>query len=231
MINFVLSKQTVFMDYKLVIFDFDGTLADTTQSILETYHATFDALGVMHPSDIECRSTIGVPLREGFRMLFPDSDDLRLDEFVTTYRAIYAANQQCLVPELFPYVVETLEAFSDAGIKMSIASSRSRASLKAFCMDRGIEKYFSLILGCEDVAKPKPDPTPVFETLLTFCMNPDEALVVGDMPVDISMGRGAGCRTVGVTYGNSSAEALMAAGATFVINDLKKLSDIVLTQG
>ena len=216
------------MNYNLVIFDFDGTLADTTRSILETYRATFDELGVKRPSDKACQSTIGVPLREGFRMLFPDSDDARLDEFVKTYRSIYAANQQSLVPELFPDVAETLEAFSEAGIKMSIASSRSRASLKAFCMDRGIEKYFTLILGCEDVAKPKPDPTPVFETLRTFCMKPDEAMVVGDMPVDIAMGRGAGCRTVGVTYGNSSAEALMTAGATFVINDFKKLREIVL---
>lgn len=216
------------MNYNLVIFDFDGTLADTTQSILETYRATFDELGVKRPSDKACQSTIGVPLREGFRMLFPDSDDARLDEFVKTYRSIYAANQQSLVPELFPDVAETLEAFSDAGIKMSIASSRSRVSLKAFCMDRGIEKYFDLILGCEDVLKPKPSPVPVFETLLTLCMNPDEALVVGDMPVDIAMGRGAGCRTVGVTYGNSSAEALKVAGATFVINDLKKLREIVL---
>lgn len=216
------------MDYNLVIFDFDGTLADTTRSILETYRATFDELGVKRPSDKACQSTIGVPLREGFRMLFPDSDDARLDEFVKTYRSIYAANRQSLVPELFPDVTETLEAFSEAGIKMSIASSRSRVSLKAFCNDRGIEKYFSLILGCEDVAKPKPDPAPVFETLLTLCMNPDEALVVGDMPVDIAMGRGAGCRTVGVTYGNSSAEALEAAGATFVINRFKKLREIVL---
>lgn len=216
------------MNYNLVIFDFDGTLADTTQSILETYRATFDELGVKRPSDKACQSTIGVPLREGFRMLFPDSDDARLDEFVKTYRSIYAANQQSLVPELFPDVAETLEAFIEAGIKMSIASSRSRVSLKAFCMDRGIEKYFDLILGCEDVLKPKPSPEPVFETLLTLCMNPDEALVVGDMPVDIAMGRGAGCRTVGVTYGNSSAEALEAAGATFVINRFKKLREIVL---
>ena len=216
------------MNYNLVIFDFDGTLADTTQSILETYRATFDELGVKRPSDKACQSTIGVPLREGFRMLFPDSDDARLDEFVKTYRSIYVSNQQSLVPELFPDVAETLEAFSEAGIKMSIASSRSRVSLKAFCMDRGIEKYFSLILGCEDVAKPKPDPAPVFETLLTLCMNPDEALVVGDMPVDIAMGRGAGCRTVGVTYGNSSAEAIEAAGATFIIDRFKKLREIVL---
>lgn len=216
------------MNYNLVIFDFDGTLADTTRSILETYRATFDELGVKRPSDKACQSTIGVPLREGFRMLFPDSDDARLDEFVKTYRSIYAANRQSLVPELFPDVAETLEAFSEAGIKMSIASSRSRVSLKAFCNDRGIEKYFDLILGCEDVLKPKPSPEPVFETLRTFCMNPDEALVVGDMPVDIAMGRGAGCSTVGVTYGNSSAEALEAAGATFIINRFKKLREIVL---
>lgn len=218
------------MDTQLVIFDFDGTLADTTESIIKTYNATFDALSVTRPSVDACRNTIGVPLREGFRILFPNSDDERLDEFVSTYRAIYAENQQNLIPALFQDVTETLEAFSEAGIKMSIASSRSRISLLSFCRSKGIEKFFSLILGCEDVAKPKPDPTPVFDTLLSFCLNPDEALVVGDMPVDIAMGRGAGCRTVGVTYGNSSSEALKAAGATFVINKFKKLREIVLKQ-
>ncbi len=203
---------------ELIIFDFDGTLADTTTSILKTYALTLSELHLPSRTDEQCRATIGLPLKEGFRSLFPTLNDSGLDHCVATYRRIYAEHQQEFLPELYPGVKETLAHIAAMGVKMSIASSRSRPTLVEFCHATDIDHYFSLILGCDDVPKHKPDPEPVLHTLHALGAGPEATAVVGDMPVDISMGSGAGCFTVGVSYGNSDREALINAGADVVID-------------
>ncbi len=210
-------------DIRLVIFDFDGTLADTAATILSTYRAAIAALGLPERTDSACRATIGLPLREGFRALFPDAAEELLGRCVDTYRDIFQANKARLRPRLYPGVKETLEALRGAGMEMSIASSRNRESLCEFCRENGIGGYFSLVLGADDVVHAKPDPEPVEITLSRLGYRPSEAVVVGDMPVDIAMGRGAGCPTVGVSYGNSTASALACAGATAVIDRISLL--------
>ena len=78
-----------------------------------------------------------------------------------------------------------------------------------------------------DVVNAKPNPEPVLKTLEQFGVIGSECLVVGDMPVDIQMGLGAGAVTCGVTFGNSSREALAAAGANYVIDSFDKLLSII----
>ena len=116
------------MKTSLIIFDFDGTLADTTESILATYRMSIQALGADSRSDAQCQSTIGLPLKEGFRQLYPGSSDSWLDECVATYRRIFTENKSRLVPHLYPGVREALHKLSDLGIEISVASSRSRES-------------------------------------------------------------------------------------------------------
>lgn len=211
------------MQPRLIIFDFDGTLADTTSTILSTYHATIAELHADNRNDAELRATIGFPLKEGFRHLYPEYNDAQLDLCVNTYRRIFNENKTRLVPRLFPGVRETLDKLAKAGIALTIASSRSRESLIEFCETTGIAKYFSLILGANDVVRSKPDPAPVLQTLAELGCKADECIVVGDMPVDIAMGQGAGCRCVGVSYGNSSRSGLTAAGADIVIDTMAEL--------
>ena len=193
------------MQPKLIIFDFDGTLADTTATILRTYHRTIDELHAEERTDAELRATIGFPLKEGFRHLYPGYTDAQLDECVVTYRRIFNEYKKELVPQLFPGVVETLDKLAMDGMVMTIASSRSRESLVEFG------------------GPSKADPAPVLQTLAELRCKADECIVVGDMPVDIAMGRGAGCHCVGVSYGNSSRAGLTAAGADIVIDTMAEL--------
>lgn len=215
------------MQTELIIFDYDGTLADTSAAILATYRMAFAALGIPARSDAQCQATIGLPLREGFRQLLPDFSDTQLDECVTTYRRIFNQNKSKLPPRLFPGVKETLDRIATAGIRMSIASSRSRESLIEFCDNCGILGSFELILGADDVQHAKPNPEPVLITLDRLGVSDMQAVVVGDMPVDIAMGRGAGCRTVGVTYGNSSREDLARAGADRIVDSFPQLGKLI----
>ncbi len=215
------------MAIKLIIFDFDGTLADTTAAILETYRLTIENLDLPFRSEAECQATIGFPLKEGFRHLYPDFTDALLETCISTYRKIFNEIKKVLVPALYPGVRETLTALAEKGIVMTVASSRSRVSLVEFCENTGIADMFALILGADDVARAKPDPEPVLHTLRHLGVKAEEAMVVGDMPVDISMGKGAGCQTVGVTYGNSDRRQLTAAGATYIIDRFPALLDLL----
>lgn len=211
------------MSPQLIIFDFDGTLADTTKIILWTYRNAIKEVGLDRRSDEECRATIGLPLKEGFRHLYPQLTDEELDKCVEIYRRIYTDNKAILIPALYPGVKESLSVMHASGLEMSIASSRSRLSLIEFCEASEIISFFRLILGADDVTRAKPDSEPVLKTLHTLGVDADQTIVVGDMPVDIAMGRGSGCRTVGVSYGNSSKEALVEAEASVVIDSFPEL--------
>lgn len=208
---------------KLIIFDFDGTLADTTATILSTYRMAIEEMGADCRSDAECQATIGLPLKEGFRQLYPDYTGAQLDNCVNTYRRIFCENKSRLVPKLYPGVKETLDKLEKLDIRMSVASSRSRESLIEFCDHNAITKYFSLILGADDVMRAKPNPEPVLITLYRLKQDSDQTIIVGDMPVDIAMGNGAGCRTVGVAYGNSSHRDLINAGASYILDTFPEL--------
>ena len=208
---------------KLIIFDFDGTLADTTATILSTYRMAIRELKADSRADAECQATIGLPLKKGFRQLYPCYTEEQLDICVKTYRRIFNENKSRLVPKLYPGVKETLKELAQLKIQMTVASSRSRESLIEFCDNNYINKYFSLVLGADDVKHPKPNPEPVLMTLETLKQDADQTIVVGDMPVDIAMGNGAGCLTAGVTYGNSSRSELIKAGAFYVLDTFPEI--------
>ena len=186
---------------RLIVFDFDGTLGDTKKNIVKTMQETMRRKGYPVPSEATIASTIGLPLDE------------------------YKAQ---LKPQAFPGVKEELEKLKAAGIPMCVASSRLSISLNAFVHDMGLGEYIDYVLGVDFQRKPKPNPEPVLQCLEHFGIEAKDALVVGDMYVDIEMGRNAGARTCGVTWGNGSREQLAAAGADFIIDQMDELSSIAL---
>ena len=148
-------------------------------------------------------------------------------ECAKTYREIFEINRKQLVPKLFPHVKETLEALFERGVGMTIASSRQSRSLNGFLNDMEIAGFISYVVGADSVTMAKPHPEPVLKTLAAMGVPPEEALVVGDMPVDILMGKRAGTMTCGVIYGNSSRKELEEAGADHIIDDLPTLLEII----
>lgn len=211
------------MKPELIIFDFDGTLADTASNILATFALTIAKLGLEPRSNAQCLATIGIPLRDGFKMLYPKAENTELDNYVRAYREQYFSDPANMVPKLYPGVVETLDEIQRQGIEMAVASSRTKQSLLEFCKATDISKYFAMILGCDDVTHAKPNPEPALTIIKALGKKADSSVMVGDMPVDIEMGRRAGCITVGAEYGNSSDTALEKAGADYIIDHMPTL--------
>lgn len=209
----------------MVILDFDGTLADTAAVIIRTTQATISELGLPSRTDEQCAAMIGLRLVEIPSVLFPECS-IDGDLYARTYRRLFHEFNIEGAVELYPNIVETLKRLKSEGIILTIASSRSHASLAEYVESFGLSSLISYILGADDVSRGKPDPEPVKKTLERFGLNPEDAIVVGDTSFDITMGRNAGTRTCGVTYGNGSRESL--CDADWLIDDFGKLLDIMI---
>ena len=214
-------------DIKLIIFDFDGTLADTHELIVKTNQEAMKAMNYPVRDEEAIRKTIGLPLEAGIRTLFPELTDEVIPAWCAMYRKVFDVLKTQIVPILFPEVKETLEWLYGKGYVLTVASSRHSSSLNAFLRDMGIAECFQYVLGADNVAKAKPDPEPVLQTMRDLGYKPAETLVVGDMPVDIFMGARAGAGTVGVTYGNSNRPELMQAGADYVLDHFSELITVL----
>lgn len=215
------------METKVIIFDFDGTLCDTRSNIIIAFRATMEHLGLEMRDEETCGATIGLTLRDGFKSMYPDFDDAKIDYCVETYRQIFAERRKELMPDLFPGVKETLEALRKRGYRMTIATSRLTDSLMLFMRHHGIDHYFEYAVGSDSVTHHKPHPEPALKTLAALNIAPSEAIMVGDMPVDIAMAHNAGIRAIGVDYGNATREELEAAEADWIVDDITKILSII----
>lgn len=207
---------------RIVIFDFDGTLGDTRNVIIKTMQATIKELGLPERSDAECQAMIGLPLEAVPAALFPEVD-IPGNKYANSYRRLFAGYNEEGAVELFPHVKETLEELRGRRIMMTIASSRSHQTLADYIENLGLRDTISYVLGAENVKRPKPASDPVDKTLMIFSLRPETCIVVGDTVYDIQMGKNAGCRTIGVSYGNNTREQLEEAGADYVIDDIQDL--------
>ena len=208
---------------KIVILDFDGTLGDTAAVIVQTMQATIRELGLPARTDEQCAAMIGLRLIEIPPVLFSECD-LDAELYAATYRRLFHIYNTEDAVVLYTGVMDTLTELKKRGFILTIASSRSHASLAEYIRNLGLSQFISYVLGADDVNKGKPDPEPVIRTLEKFGFKADEAIVVGDTVFDIKMGHNAGARSCGVTYGNGSRESL--ADADWIIDDFSKLLDI-----
>lgn len=204
---------------KLVIFDFDGTIGDTKDLIINAMFKAKERWGWELPSVRECEEIIGLPLKEGFRKIFPAKTEEQLDKMCAEYRTYFMDNCLELVPNAFPHVTETLSELKAHGIRLAVASSRHKSSLVQYLGGMNLLDFFEYIVSPEDVVNGKPSPEPVLKTLEMMGVDAEDTLVVGDTSYDILMGVRAGAHTCGVSYGVGTPDQLKEAGAEFVTDD------------
>lgn len=211
-------------EIKLIILDFDGTLGDTADLIIRTMQATIKELGLPSRTDKECGDMIGLRLIEIPHVLFPECGDIS-ELYASTYRRLFHEFNTDGAVTLYPDVMETLMELKRRGKTLTIASSRSHASLAEYIENLGLSDIISYILGADDVKEGKPNPEAIFKTLERFDFDTDEAIMIGDTVFDINMGINAGVKTCGVTYGNGSRESL--SDADWVIDDFGSLLELI----
>lgn len=209
-----------------LVLDFDGTIGDSTALIVRTMQATMRELGLPVKDAATCSTTIGLPLAKCFSTILPLTEE-EAEHCATVYRRIFAEGNTPDAVKPFPHVLATLRRLHEQGITMAIASSRGHETLDGYVHGMGLTDIVSMVVGADDVVKAKPDPEPVLIVLRQLGFTAEETVVVGDMAYDVLMGRNAGCRTAGVTYGNGTREELQDAGADAVVDDFQELNGII----
>lgn len=211
------------MQYKNILFDFDGTLADTREGIIRTVQGTLERMSLPAADPVAIASTIGLPLAECFRTAtaVPPS---RVEEATALYRQIFPSLALDHIT-LFPRVAETLARMRDEGRVMAVVSSRHRMSLYPLMTQLGIDRYIPLshTYGEDENLRPKPAPDLALKALADLGIEASQTLVVGDTVYDLGMGAAAGCHTCGVTYGNQSRQKLLSACPQLVVDSLADL--------
>lgn len=211
---------------KNIIFDFDGTIADTHKGIIKTFTETFDILGVDNVDNQSITSKIGLPLKQMFLEL-TGGDDEFAQRATNLYRDIFDDIATPAIT-LFEGVKECLTSLKNSGFCLSVASSRGEESLNKLVRHLELEEYFDIVCGEDSVQKGKPAPDLALCVMDKLGIKCDETLVVGDTCFDIEMGKGAGCLTCGVTFGNQSRKELEACGSNFIIDKFEDLTKIVV---
>jgi len=205
----------------LLIFDFDGTLADTRTAIVETMKVTVERMGFSTPDDDAVKNVIGLPLKECIIRVSGMSDE-EAEKGVVLYRELFMGIAvKCA--SLFPGVLDVIKTLSERGVPMAIATSRSQASLEGLVEMLGLKPYITHLYGDGHVKRGKPAPDLAEFIVNDLGADPGQTLVIGDTTYDIEMGNGAGCYTCAVTYGNHTREQLATANPTYIIDDLKAI--------
>lgn len=211
---------------KAILFDFDGTLADTAPGIVKTMEQTFLRMGVKVPSEEAMKATIGLPLKQALQML-GDLNDEEAEVATNTYRELFPTYEVNYV-SIFPMVKETLEKLSTSGIRLAIVTSRESQSLDMICEHHSIKSFFETRVTQSDHLTPKPAPDMVLALLDRMGLAKEDVWVVGDTTYDIEMGNSAGCRTIAVTYGNHTKEKLSSVHPTYMIDRFEELLHVIL---
>ena len=213
------------------IIDFDGTLADTTETIIETMMQTFETYGITiteHDKDT-IKSMIGLPLRDTIAKM-SDEYTVNIDEAVIKYRELFDANALNHI-ELYPNVKDTLQYLHDNDVKLAVASGKGTDALYRLLKKLEIYDLFDCVIGEQDTAPYKKPSQYIISTILDkIDSKSDNTLVIGDTTYDIEMGNKASCRTCAVTYGAHPKEKLMEVIPSYMIDDFAELKDIFVSK-
>ena len=213
------------MKYKTLILDFDGTLADTKGSIIQSMKFVANSFNIKNVDEKLIESLIGLPLRTTFEKVFL-LDEKLIQEATLIYRKHY--NEIVIdTISLFDGVKDTLLDFHSKGINLTVASSKGKDALIKILKKQNIYDIFLFVGGVEDAKNKKPSPDIINLIMEKYNYKPNECLVIGDTIFDIEMGQRANVDTCGVTYGNNTKEKLRKQKPNYIIDTFRNLTEIV----
>lgn len=190
------------------LFDLDGTLIDSIPMIMESFRHTMRTHLGSVPDDTGWRAGFGTPLRPQLRKFA--RDDAEAARMVETYRAHTDAHHERLL-QSYAGIEGALGALSQAGAPRAVVTSKTHELAWRGLRGCGLDRYFDVLIGADDVAHHKPHPAPVLAALERLSADPGDTVFIGDSPWDIEAGRAAGVQTAAALWGPFPREVLAAA--------------------
>ena len=202
---------------KACIFDLDGTLTNTLDSLEYSVNETMKEIGMPQITKEQCRQFVG------------DTKLCHLEEAVEAYARIFDAN--CMY-KVAPYegIPQMLQQLKESGIKLAVLSNKPDRQAVHVVEEVFGKELFDHIQGQKDGVPKKPDPTAALTIASSFGVLPEEAAYIGDSEVDLATGHAARMQTILVSWGFRGREALLEDGAECIVDSAEEIRKIVKKQ-
>ena len=213
--------------FSLVVFDWDGTLMDTTAAIVHAIQQSAADLGLPVPSRERAAHVIGLGMFDALAHAVPDLPRERLPEYLERYREHYFSRDATLAP--FDGVVDLLERLAASDAWVAVATGKSRAGLDRALEQTGWAGYF-VTTRTADEGAPKPDPWMLRDICEELGVPADAAVMIGDTTHDLDMAGAAGTAAIGVTFGAHPRSELASRSPLGLVDDAAELSSLLLAR-
>ena len=204
----------------IILFDLDGTLIDSTDAIVSTFHHSFKVHNSLHVEDEAIKALIGYPLDIMYKELGVAQN--KIWEHVDTYKEEYR-KISTIKTELLANAVESIKKaseFAELGIVTTKTGKYSKILMEHF----GLMKYFKVLIGREDVQNPKPHEEPILKALESFNTNDKEIWMIGDTKLDLISAKNADVNSIGLLCGYGDEDTLKKFTNIIFDNSLEAVS-------
>jgi len=215
------------MAYTLVVFDWDGTVMDSTHDIVAAIQAASRDLNLPVPTPEQARWVIGLPLGQALQRAVPQLSLEQQPQFVARYRQHYLTRDPQL--RLFDGIAPLLDALRQRDVQLAVATGKSRAGLNRALAATGLADHFATT-RCADDTHGKPHPAMLLEIMDELMVEPAQVVMVGDTTHDLHMAQNAGVHSVGVTYGAHTEAELLACVPQTLVPDVAALREWLLVR-
>jgi phosphoglycolate phosphatase len=209
-------------NFDLIVFDWDGTLMDSTAHITRSIQAACRDLGLPVPDDIAASYVIGLGLREALQIAAPDLAPEDYPRLTERYRVHYLLRDPQI--ELFAGIPEMLAGLRQEGYFLAVATGKTRVGLNRALAAVGMTSLFDAT-RCADETFSKPNPAMLHELTRELGQELRRTVMIGDTTHDLQMAANAGAAAVAVTYGAHPAESLLNLSPLFCAHTVSELSD------
>ncbi|NOX28037.1 MAG: HAD-IIIA family hydrolase [Gammaproteobacteria bacterium] len=208
-------------DYRLIVFDWDGTLMDSIDRIATSMQRAFVDVGLDRPDDKDVRETIGLSLSNVINRLSPNSNESELENISDRYRHHFVDASEIEMP-MYPKATEMLESLKERGYLLGVATGKARRGLDRVFQDIDCHHLFDAT-RCADETKSKPHPRMLDELMQELNVSAEQTLMVGDTEFDMAMANNAGVDAVGVSYGVHKRQRLLDNRALTCVDSIEQL--------
>src|SRR5262245_37882884 len=208
------------MPYKLLVFDWDGTIIDSASTIADCIREASRELGLPVPAPEQARHVIGLGLQDALTGAVPDLPPERYPEFVAAYRQHFTVRKDAM--QLFAGMRELLDALSRSHI-LAVATGKSRRGLDRDLDIQNLKGYYTAS-RCADETNPKPHPAMLLELMGELDVGQQQTLMIGDTSHDMEMARAAGVDALAVSYGAHPEAGLRACAPLHCVADVQSLA-------
>lgn len=206
--------------YQLYVFDWDGTVMDTTGLIARGMQQACVTLGYPQPDLDACRETIGLPFAESFARVAPGFRYEQLDDFLTAYRNWYLQREAQV--DVMAGLEDLFDRMTKNGLRLAVATGKSRAGLIRVFERTGLGKYFEATVTADE-SFPKPNPAMLEKLSDETGVDVREMVMIGDSIHDLQLAQNARCDAVAVTWGAARLPELQSYPAVAYVSDVKEL--------